>query len=323
MNVLSNLRRIHSVTRAFVIQGLKFASLQVFLAAGVVAVALLGFTERATAQSQEMLRYGTPDPAPPISTPAPLVEKKLPTLAQMDPTALGELERLLVTELEEAANLQPRLKGQGRRFQIKARFDVARDVLVVDFGKSYVPVGERYITVQLEENLHDLDAIVDDLIRGVIGNFRGVDQLFDGKPLHYYLPDPVQALLKKEKTTLIVKPNAVPVTSVMLNAGHGWYLHPTLEWTSQRDVEAGSGILEDTTTPLHVLELSNWMTERGATILSRPRSTSSATHAPSGKQWWWVGSRAYVQDLLPNNSQIWNSLPTYSYLDNDLRTRPL
>jgi len=103
MNVLSNLRRIHSVTRAFVIQGLKFASLQVFLAAGVVAVALLGFTERATAQSQEMLRYGTPDPAPPISTPAPLVEKKLPTLAQMDPTALGELERLLVTELEEAA----------------------------------------------------------------------------------------------------------------------------------------------------------------------------------------------------------------------------
>ena len=65
------------------------------------------------------------------------------------------------------------------------------------------------------------------------------------------------------------------------------------------------------------------MTGRGATILSRPRSTSTATHAPSGKPWWWVGSRAYIQDLLPNNSPIWNSLPTESYRDNDLRARPL
>lgn len=313
MNVSPKSQHTHSSTRSSVTQGFKCALL----------ATLFIFAGQAIAQSQEMLRHGTPDPASPSAPQAPLAEKVLPTLAQMDPVELNKLENMLAGEVERAANAQPRLKGQGKVFHVKARFDVVRDVLVVDLGKSYVPLEERYITVQLEEHLHALDAIVDDLVRGVIGNFRGVDHRFGGKPLHHYLPDPVQIPASKPKVTSATTSAAAAITKVMLNAGHGWYLHPTLGWTSQRDVEVGSGILEDTTTPLHVLELSNWMTERGTTILSRPRSTSTATHAPSGKPWWWVGSRAYVQDLLPNNPLIWNSLPTYSYLDNDLRTRPL
>ena len=308
MNVSSSSQRIHFDARSSIAREFKY----------VVLAMLLVVAGQVRSQSQEMLRHGTADPVSPSARQAPSAEKLLPTLSQMDPAALSKLENMLVDELERSANAQPKLKGQGKVFNFKARFDVVRDVLVVDLGKSYVPLGERYITARLEEHLHSLDAIVDNILRGAIGNFRGVDQLFDGKPLHYYLPDPVQKPAGNPKAT-----PASTVTKVMLNAGHGWYLHSTLGWTSQRDVEAGSGILEDTTTPLHVLELSNWMTARGATILSRPRSTSTATHAPSGKPWWWVGSRAYVQDLLPNNSTIWNSLPSESYRDNDLRTRPL
>ncbi|WP_256857156.1 N-acetylmuramoyl-L-alanine amidase family protein [Xanthomonas citri] len=116
----------------------------------------------------------------------------------------------------------------------------------------------------------------------------------------------------------------------MLSAGHGLYIKhigTKSEWSYQRDPK--NGMLEDTTTPAYATAVNNALTANGAQInTALVRSESTAIHTPSGKPWWEVSAKYYLMDLLPDQQNIWASLPNDKTSierekNEDIRARPL
>ncbi|QDS17528.1 N-acetylmuramoyl-L-alanine amidase [Xanthomonas arboricola] len=119
---------------------------------------------------------------------------------------------------------------------------------------------------------------------------------------------------------------------MMLSAGHGLYLDyppgkPTT-WLPQRPLPS-NGITEDFITPGYVSEISSALTARGSQVaIVKPRSDSTAIHAPSGEQWWKVAAKYHLQSLLPTHgADIWDTLPydtsKLQEYNEDIRSRPL
>ena len=154
MNVLSNLQRIHSGARAFLVRGLKCASLALLVAVCVPA---------SNVQAEETTK--TP-------------------LAKADKI---KLEAMLTSHLQDIVDRQRRLEGQGRYIKVKSvNYDVNEGIINIDLGKSYVP---RHYGIEFLDSLRDMNLEITDLIWDSIPGFNGVRFLYDGKDVYYYFPD--------------------------------------------------------------------------------------------------------------------------------------
>ena len=116
-------------------------------------------------------------------------------------------------------------------------------------------------------------------------------------------------------------------TKVVISAGHGWYrnYNPSIGWTLQRDPY--NGMTEDLITPFHALDLETWLITRSQAETHFVRSQSSDIYAPPNAEWWQVAARYHLQQVYPNNPEIWNSMPRLRAndreMDEDIRSRPL
>ncbi len=85
-------------------------------------------------------------------------------------------------------------------------------------------------------------------------------------------------------------------------------------------------MIEDFVTPYFARDLATQLASQGSTVY-KARTNATSLHPPSGAQWWKVAARYYLASTLPNETGIWNSLPSATHsmreYDEDIRSRPL
>lgn len=111
----------------------------------------------------------------------------------------------------------------------------------------------------------------------------------------------------------------------MISPGHGFYYHHGYkDWRAQR--ESVNGILEDDITMPMASKLQ-WALELGGANARLTRANALGAHQASGLLWSKLSSRYTLEALLPENPEIWHSMPKSTKplrdRDEDLRSRPL
>jgi hypothetical protein len=85
--------------------------------------------------------------------------------------------------------------------------------------------------------------------------------------------------------------------------------------------------VEDFITPEYARELARWFRERNGADTSFPRAEAILAHDPSGEPWWQLGARYNLKNILPDNIEIWHSLPgdqgSNRERNEDIVSRPL
>lgn len=228
-----------------------------------------------------------------------------------------EADRMLTDRLNDTLAKMDRMKGQERAVTGRAKIDLSTCEITADITASFLP---EVNSERLVEQLQTIDNGLWWTSRS-LGCEGGTKFLFNGKPVeHFFPPEEVPSKLKHG----IRVPRAQPLTVV--SAGHGAYLHhENGEWRYQR--EEHNGIIEDELTPLLVDELQRYVRERSEHEVRRVRSTSSHAHELADRPWWQMAARYNLQETLPEQPEIWNSLPTATHglreYDEDIRSRPL
>lgn len=84
---------------------------------------------------------------------------------------------------------------------------------------------------------------------------------------------------------------------------------------------------EDFVTPYFSRDLSAKLIDEGWASVAKARTNDVAIHPSSGRQWWQISARYWLQQTLPQETSIWNSLPNATHSlrerDEDIRSRPL
>ena len=301
MNVSSNSQRIHTGMRASV-EGLKSVALLFLL--------VIGFSV-AGAQAEE------------TSPPAPLTKANQ-----------VQFETMLTSELQRVVDSQKRIKGQGKRIVVSARFDISTETLIIDLSEAYIPRNTKHISPELEEGLNEISNAAYDLMIGVV-RFRDAIYRFSGKSLSDYFPNeisPAKAGKNKTAMQLYTVPTPAPV---VVSPGHGYYYHYGTNpgWELQRPT-LSNGIYEDLLTPDYATTLSSLLVDRShetVTAIGHPRALGNQTiHTASGQAWWKMAGRYYLKEVMPTRTDIWGTLPNGNTdreelreYDEDIRSRPL
>lgn len=238
-------------------------------------------------------------------------------MSSLDAKQRAELEKILNQEVQKYIDGIPRVEGQGGTVKVRVTLDPQKSMIIADFSRNFLPknMGAAW---------EDQTQLIDNSVYALIGDkieYGGMKYLIDGQDVIEYFPEE-KLLAKAEFST---RQEIVP--TVALSAGHGIYYHYSLRaWTAQRD--QSNGIVEDFITPQYANELENWLQERSqVTVRNDMRSANLELHEPSLEPWWKVSARYYLQQQLPNNPEIWNSLPNLTDADRerqeDIRSRPL
>ena len=238
-------------------------------------------------------------------------------MSALTPKQRRELEAMLTEDVQRYVDVLPRLNGQGRSVKARVTLQPERSVVIVDFTRNFLPGN---IGGEWEDLTHQMGLHIEQLLIGKV-EYGGTLYTIDGIDVVEYFPEEKAVSLRSSKVAEQLDP------VVAISAGHGvYYSHLLMRWTAQRDPY--NGITEDFVTPEYASELAQWFGQR-STVVTRNdmRSSSNEQHAQSGQPWWKVAARYHLQAQLPNNPEIWNSLPNSTAGDRerqeDIRSRPL
>ncbi|HKQ52318.1 MAG TPA: N-acetylmuramoyl-L-alanine amidase [Pyrinomonadaceae bacterium] len=203
--------------------------------------------------------------------------------------------------------------------------DYKKGDILVNLDRSLI--GESW-GAEIEEFLDPLRYAVEDVAGKRVKKVGSVMFIFNGKdPAAYDPAVPQPSPLKQDAPSDAPTPLAA-TGPVVVSAGHGLYYHYGFkDWRAQRN--PSNGLIEDYMTPLLATPLRNFLTNRSrvTSYLVRQSTVSTEIHEPSGQRWWRVAARYYLQKILPDNKEIWHSLPNATYAlreyDEDIRSRPL
>jgi len=146
---------------------------------------------------------------------------------------------------------------------------------------------------------------------------------YGGKSLDEIMgDDPISVVSDRARRSSV---DPVDVAPVVIAAGHGhYYNYKYSDWRPHRALS--NGILEDDVTPKFAEELMYYMRLNGfPSVQLRPQT--GLTHKPSGLPWGRIGARYFLEQSLPDQPGIWNSLSSSALADRERRedivSRPL
>lgn len=261
-----------------------------------------------------------------------------PSASQLDRADRIEIERLISAEAQRIVSGMQRLDGQRMPIRLKVKLDDTGKNLLVELGRGFIPEGSEYIPpkMQLQHQYlsNNIRYLLDETIK-----VEQIIYLYDGKDIFYYFPD--EAPRPKDSPTTDAPPPdvgpGVPLgeNTVVVSASHGLYrLYDEQRpldyvWTEQRPLT--NGIREDYLTPSYATELKTWLEDRSDVAARFTRSTSTDVHIPSTTEsethyWWQIAARYYLEQLYPDNPEIWNTYPSSQDVDReykeDINSRP-
>jgi hypothetical protein len=99
----------------------------------------------------------------------------------------AELEMLLTQELQRAVDRQPRISGQSKLVNVRAKIDPATKMVTLHMSRGYVPSvnGSEFEDLQSQLNNIGLEIVRPEL------DSAGVDYRFEGRTIFDYLPSNV------------------------------------------------------------------------------------------------------------------------------------
>ncbi len=226
-------------------------------------------------------------------------------------------ELIAVLEQEAGRKVSDYLQSRGRlaAVRVTVTINTTTSRLTADFGPGFRPGIEQEYA---ETFLHSLATTLRYYAEAVGVKVHDVDFLFEGKPLKYYFPGdlavPARARVDPGNATVLV------------SSSHGLVrVFPSQDWDFQRPV--AFGFREDTITPAYGDELQALLEQRSGLVVSRARTRSLDLHPESSRPWEQMSARYHLKEVLPERADIWNSLPTDTARDRevreDIRARPL
>lgn len=237
----------------------------------------------------------------------------------------AELEALVNRELQRSVlGKFRRVEGAKNEIRIHARFDLQSDSLIVDMGSEYGPISDD---PALEDIKKELDEVAGSILSDFIP-YHGIDFRYGGRDFYYYHPEARQYQIEQPRPQSKAYDNKIANgASVVISPGHGYfklYGGQNFGWTLQRS--AVNDIQEDFITTDYANELKTWMIARSKVVIDFTRSTSQSAHLPSEKPWWQLAARYHLEEIYPNNPEIWNSKPedisSSREYRQDIRSRP-
>ncbi|MBB3226194.1 N-acetylmuramoyl-L-alanine amidase [Luteibacter sp. Sphag1AF] len=201
--------------------------------------------------------------------------------------------------------------------EVTAKVDLTRGLVVVDLGEVY---GPKALELEMERVQSDLENAIFDWIQQTPG-VGGVDFLYGGKELYHWFPE--------ERGPEPVSSSGAFETA-LVSAAHGFYFdHGSGAWRQQGN--AHSGAIEDDITQDFASELDALLRSESLVFVHLARSLKPGgegnVHAASGKPWWKIAARYWLQLEHPDAPEVWNSLPGSTAPDRerreDARSRPL
>lgn len=139
--------------------------------------------------------------------------------SQMDVLDRTEVEKLLAKELQQTANVEPKLPGQ-KKIVITTTLEVKERRLVIDLGRDAVPDTAGAAS---ERQCHSLVTEAISILKDVV-SVNGYTCKYGGKDIFYYHPDPPAK--KSTSSTGRGSRQDDPPVIVMVSAGHGYFYNP-------------------------------------------------------------------------------------------------
>jgi hypothetical protein len=226
-----------------------------------------------------------------------------------------DAELIHVLEKEASRKVSAYLQDRGRLsvVDVSVSINMVDRMILADFGPGFLPGPD-----EAEMFLHELAVTLRHYAEQAGLPIIGVDFHYQGKPLRHYHP-----------TELAVPPRAridARNQAVLVSSSHGLIrVHPALNWDYQRP--DAFGFREDMITPAYGDALQLLLEERSGSTVTRARNRSQDLHSESNRPWEYLSSRYHLKALMPDRTDIWNSLPNDTDNDRevkeDIRTRPL
>jgi len=231
----------------------------------------------------------------------------------------AEADRLLTEDLNRLLKKMPRIEGQQADVSGTARLDLSSCLVRVNLSRGFVP---RYNGGEFEDQMNELQ-IQMTFVAGKLGCEGTAIFLFGGLDINHYFPEDAVLPNPAPAGESVKKRSGITAVS----AGHGYYFYykGRGDWRRQRD--PANGIVEDDITPAYAAELKTLLETRGSRTVHRMRSIGEDVHEDSGHPWWQLSARYNLAALLPEQTDVWHSLPNATgnlrERDEDIRSRPL
>lgn len=242
------------------------------------------------------------------------VPQSLPAIASF--AVPDDADDMLTVELNRLLSSMPRIDGQWPLIKGTARLDVVECHIRVNLSRGMIPLVNGG---EFEDQMSSLQIQMVHFL-SKLGCEGTATFLFDGLDIDHYFPEDS---IKGRVTAMPTKARS-GITAV--SAGHGFYFNHEGRGSWRRQRSHSHGIVEDDVTPGYASELAALLQTRGMHTVQRMRSTDDGPHA-SEHPWWQMAARYHLQALLPENPDIWHSLPhatgSLRERDEDIRSRPL
>lgn len=230
-----------------------------------------------------------------------------------------ELASLLTQSLQQITNEKAHKRNLVSAPKVRVTVDLDTKSAYLDLGSDFLLPRESTISPVLEQDLQDIQQRLDWQL-GSNPPIHNYYFRFDGKELLDFFPEERRAA---EEARHGPWKSGGPV---VIAAGHGNYKHFGFnDWRTQR--ESANGITEDYLSPIYAAELAFWLGRRSEKTVVQPRGIKGGTHTESGIPWNDMAARYRLEELLPDRSDIWNSLPgatdNLRHYKEDIRSRPL
>lgn len=225
-------------------------------------------------------------------------------------------ELIAVLEQEAGRKVSDYLQSRGRlaAVRVTVTINTTTSRLTADFGPGFRPGIEQEYA---ETFLHSLATTLRYYAEAVGVKVHDVDFL-RGKAVEVLLPrGPCGSGSSEGRSRQchgagVIQPRSGPRAS-------------SQDWDFQRPV--AFGLREDTITPAYGDELQGLLEQRSGLVVSRARTRSLDLHPESSRPWEQMSARYHLKEVLPERADIWNSLPTDTARDRevreDIRARPL
>ncbi|MGY3232543.1 hypothetical protein ACVWWJ_004027 [Luteibacter sp. HA06] len=227
----------------------------------------------------------------------------------------------IVAVANRVANARRYFETDKGLIKITGAFDVEKKVFQFDMEERFGPDAGY-------DELSDMHRAIESAIEPLtsrIEDFYAVYWTYGGKDIEHWMPRPKSQRGILRGTTS-VHTGALATIPVVVAAGHGYYYHQNEKtWKPHRDPI--NGVLEDTITPVLAAELVRYLGVNKISAEELRPTLFEPPHEPSGLPWWHIGARYRLEISLPDNPEIWHSLPTSTDGSRDrredIKSRPL
>jgi hypothetical protein len=230
----------------------------------------------------------------------------------------------IVTIANRVANGRKYFDEEVRPISITGSFDVERNLFRFDMEERFGPeAGYDELA-----NMHrDIEIAIESLTDQVEKLYM-IDWTYGGKDIEHWMPGPAgdEPSTKMFPTSAVHETSETVPSPVVVAAGHGYYYHlKEKAWKPYRS--PSNGVLEDEVTPLLATGLAKSLRASRFTVEELRPVQLGPVHEPSNRPWWHLGARYRLAATLPDNPEIWNSLPASSDAGRerreDIKSRPL